>query len=82
MVQYEELRFKFLDLGSKLKELANKYNSFAGKEDEVEGKVKFIFLVDSVKKDKDGKNEAVIEKNIMPSKENENKNIVNESSGE
>ena len=35
----------------KLQDLANEYNSFAGKDEEAEGTTKFIFVVDSLKKD-------------------------------
>ena len=35
----------------KLQELANEYDSFAGKDEEAEGTTKFIFIVDSLKKD-------------------------------
>lgn len=35
----------------KLQELANEYDSFAGKDEEAEGTTKFIFVVDSLKKD-------------------------------
>ena len=35
----------------KLQNLANEYNSFAGKDEEAEGTTKFIFVVDSLKKD-------------------------------
>ena len=36
----------------KLQDLANEYNSFAGKDEEAEGTTKFIFVVDSLKKDR------------------------------
>ena len=35
----------------KLQELANEYDSFAGKDEEAEGTTKFIFVVDSIKND-------------------------------
>lgn len=35
----------------KLQDLANEYDSFAGKDEEAEGTTKFIFVVDSLKKD-------------------------------
>ena len=35
----------------KLQDLANEYNSFAGKDEEAEGTTKFIFVVDNLKKD-------------------------------
>lgn len=35
----------------KLQELANEYDSFAGKDEEAEGTTKFIFLIDAIKND-------------------------------
>lgn len=65
----------------KLKDLAKEYNTFAGKDENSEGTVKFIFLIDSLKKDKENSNttEAVISGNTLVTN-NDNKNTTNETS--
>ena len=45
----------------KLQELANEYNNFTMINEEAEGNVKFIMMIDSLKKNEDKKEEAIIE---------------------
>ncbi len=55
----------------KLKDLANNYNTFGGKEENTQGTVKFMFVIDSIKKD--GNNEVIIPNTTLEGMKEEKK---------
>lgn len=55
----------------KLQELSNEYNHFTMAENGVEGSAKFIVMIDSIKKEEENKQEAIIDNNVNEQKNKE-----------
>ena len=58
----------------KLRELSNEYNNFTNINENAEGNVKFIMMIDSLKKDENTKEQAILPTEI---KEKEDKKSIN-----
>lgn len=61
----------------KLQELANEYNNFAGLEDGIEGNTKFIFIIDSIKNNKEQATNIPVDNIENTSKNNDNNEETN-----
>lgn len=65
----------------KLKELANNYNSYSGKDENAQGKVKFIFITDSIKSDEDKNTSSIIPSSIT-SRNSDSNTTTNETTSD